>query len=51
MAAPDVAKPVPVQHNLAAVLVEIRDVQVAVTVPHNTCKMPPITPPLEYSQG
>lgn len=31
---PVVVQPVPVQHHLVAVLVEIRDVQVAVTVPH-----------------
>lgn len=51
IAVPVVDEIVPVQHNLVAVLVEVRDVEVAVTVPHNTCKMPSMPPPFEYSQG
>lgn len=51
---PIVVSPVPVEDNLVAVLVEIRDVQVVVTVPHTTYTMPSVPPPLEgpyRSQG
>jgi len=44
---PIVVSPVPVQDDLVTVLVEIRDVEVAVTVPHITCKMPSMSPPIE----
>jgi len=48
---PVVVQPVPVQNHVVAVLVEIRDVEVAIAVPHVLCKMPPTSPPLEYSLG
>ncbi len=51
VAVPVVVEPVPVEDNLAIVLVEIRGVEVAVAVPHNTCKVPSIPPPFEYSRG
>jgi hypothetical protein len=44
---PVVVKPVPVQEDLVAVLVEIRDVEVAIMVPHDTYKMPSMPPPFE----
>jgi len=48
---PIVVDPVPVEDHLVAVLVEIRDVEVAIAIPHDTRKMPPMSPPLECSQG
>jgi hypothetical protein len=48
---PVVVEPVPVEDHLVAVLVEIRDVEVAIVVPHNMCKVPSVPPPFEYSQG
>ena len=42
-----VVKPVPVQDHLVAVLVEVRDVQVAVAVQHTTCKISSTPPPFE----
>ena len=44
-----VVNPVPVEDHHVAVLVEVRDVEVAVLVPHDTCKMPSMPPPLECS--
>lgn len=51
VAIPVVVQPVPVEDNLAAVLVEIGDVEVAVAVLHVMCAMPSMPPPLECSQG
>ena len=48
---PIVVSPVPVEDHLVVVLVEIRDIEVAIAVPHDTCKMPSIPPPFEYSRG
>ena len=46
-----VVKPVPVEDNLVGVLVEIRDIEVVVAVPHVMYKMPSVPPPFEYSRG
>jgi hypothetical protein len=51
VAVPVVVEPVPVEDYLAVVLVEIRDVEVAVAVPHNTCNVPSVPPPFECSRG
>lgn len=51
VAVPVVVEPVPVEDHLVTILVEIRDIEVAVAVPHNTCKAPSVPPPFEYSQG
>lgn len=51
VAVPVVVEPVPVEHNLVAVLVEIRDVEVAIAVPHDTYKIPSMPPPFECSRG
>lgn len=48
---PVVVEPVPVQNNLAAVLVEIRDVDVAVAVPHKMCEVSSMSLLLEYSRS
>jgi len=48
---PIVVNPVPIETHLITVLVEIRDVEVAVAVPHDMCKIFSLSPPLEYSQG
>jgi len=48
---PVVVQPVPVQLNLAAVLVEIRDIQVAVLVLHKMYGTSSIPPPFEYSRS
>ena len=48
---PIVVSPVPIQDHLVTILVEIRDMEVTVAVPHNTCKVPSKPPPFECSQG
>jgi hypothetical protein len=48
---PIVVSPVPVEDNLVVVLVEIRDVEVAIAVPHDTYKIPSVPPPFECSRG
>ena len=44
---PIIVEIVPVLDHLVAVLVEVRDVEVAITVPHNTCKASSMPPPFE----
>ena len=46
-----VVQPVPVHHDLVAVLVEIRDIQVAVAVLHEMYGTSSIPLPFEYSRG
>jgi len=48
---PVVVQPVPVQHDLVTVLVEIRDVKVAVTVLDEMYGIPPMSLLLECSQS
>jgi hypothetical protein len=48
---PVVVEPVPVQHNLIAVVVEVRDAEVAIAVPHEMYKVPSMSPPFEYTLG
>ncbi|MDQ5949300.1 MAG: hypothetical protein QG589_426 [Patescibacteria group bacterium] len=48
---PVVVQPVPVHHNLATVLDEIRDIQVAVMVLHEIYGTSSIPLPLEYLSG
>ena len=48
---PVVVQPIPVHHDLVAVLVEIRDIQVAVAVLHEMYGISPFPLPFEYSQG
>ena len=44
---PVVVEPVPVELDLVVVLDEVRDVEVAVAVPHNMCTVPSMPPPFE----
>ena len=44
---PVVVQPVPVHHDLVAVLVEIRDIEVAVAVLNVMYSVPSVPPPLE----
>ncbi len=37
---PIILKPVPIQHNLHAIIIEIRDIEVAVAVPHKCTECP-----------
>jgi len=46
---PVVVKPVPVQDDLVVVLVEIRDVEVAIAVPHEMYEVSSVPLLLEYS--
>jgi hypothetical protein len=48
---PVVVQPVPVHHDLVAVLVEIRDIQVAVAVLHEMYGASSIPLPFEYSRS
>ena len=48
---PVVVQPVPVHHNLVAVLVEIRGIEVAVLVLHEIYEVPSVPLPFEYSQN
>ena len=48
---PVVVQPVPIHHDLVAVLVEIRDIQVAVAVLHEMYGTSSIPLPFEYSRG
>lgn len=41
VAVPVILEPVPIQHNLVAILVEVRSVQVVVAVPDKCTKHPP----------
>ena len=48
---PVVVQPVPIHHDLATVLVEIRDIQVAGAVLHEMDGTSSIPLPFEYSRG
>ncbi len=48
---PIVLKPIPVQNNSVAIVVEIRDVEVAIAVPHEIYKAPSAPPSLVCHGG
>lgn len=48
---PVVVQPVPVHHDLVVVLVEIRDIEVAVLVLHEMYEISSVPLPFEYSRS
>lgn len=46
---PVVVEPIPIQDDLVVVLVEIRDVEVAIAVPHEVYEISSVSLLLEYS--